>query len=221
MLSKLGYTPGSTLGAATNKSGALEPVAVEQKEGRGGIGLANEKKRKFREEVEGREREEKAEEGDFRERVAREREEKRIEGLIGGAMRILEGLEEDEEHADGARPPGKKKRVNVLYRGLVRQRRERERERRARYDLHQSLSKNTAYEDEDEQDRLAWGGEEEDVDDEDDDELDAFEKLKPGERLEMLVTELRVRWWYCFWCKYRYPDERLEGCPGTLEDDHD
>ena len=194
---------------------------MEQKEDRGGIGLANEKKRKFREEVEGREREEKAEEGDFRERVARQREEKRIEGLVGGAMRVLEGLEEKEdEHADGSRQPGKNKRVNVLYRGLVRQRREQEQERRARYDLHQSLSKNATYEDDDEQDRLAWGGEEEDPDDEDE-ELDAFEKLQPKERLDRLVAELRARWWYCFWCKCRYGDERLEGCPGALEDDHD
>lgn len=221
MLSKLGYTAGSTLGAPSNKNGMLEPVAVEQKEDRGGIGLANEKKRKFREELEGREREEMAEEGGFRERVARQREEKRAEGLVGGAMRVLEGLEEDEggEHTDGARQPRKKKRVNVLYRGLVRQRREQERDRRARYDLHQSLSKNASYED-DEQDRLAWGGEEEDLDEEDE-ELDAFEKLEPRERLDRLVAELRARWWYCFWCKCRYADESLEGCPGTLEDDHD
>lgn len=222
MLAKLGYVPGSTLGAAGNMSGTLEPVMVEVKEDRGGIGLANEKKRKFREEIEGREREERAEEGGFRERVAKEREARRLEVLVGGAMRLLETLDEESTY-QGEGSEKKKKSVNVLYRGLVRQRQEQERERRARFDLHQSLSKHAHYqqdEEDEEQDRLAWGREEEDVDEEDD-ELDAFEKLEPEERLERLIGELRGRYWYCFWCKFRYEDERMEGCPGREEDDHD
>ncbi|MCJ1262655.1 hypothetical protein MMC22_002525 [Lobaria immixta] len=218
MLSKLGYTPGSTLGAAGNKNAMLEPVMVEMKEDRGGVGLANEKKRKLREAFEGMERGDKAEESGFRERVAKEREEKRTEGQVVGAMKVLERLEEETE--DGAAEKGKKKKVNVLYRGLVRQRQERERERRAQYDLHQSLSRNPAYEEDEEDGRLAWGGEEEDVEEEDE-ELEAFEKLEPRRKLEQLVEELRNKYWYCFWCKHRYGDESMEGCPGVEEDDHD
>lgn len=218
MLSKLGYMPGSTLGAASNKNAVLEPVMVEMKEDRGGVGLANEKKRKLKEAFEGIEREDKAEESGFRERVAKEREKKRTEGQVVGAMKVLEGLEEETE--DGAAEKGKKKKVNVLYRGLVRQRQERERERRAQYDLHQSLSRNPAYEEDEEDSRLAWGGEEEDVEEEDE-ELEAFEKLEPRRKLEQLVEELRNKYWYCFWCKHRYGDESMEGCPGVEEDDHD
>lgn len=218
MLSKLGYTPGSTLGVAGNKNAALEPVMVVMKDDRGGVGLASEKKRKLAEAFEGIERGEKAEEGGFRERVAREREDKRTEGQVVGAMKVLERLEEDSE--DGAAEKGKRKKVNVLYRGLVRQRQERERERRAQYDLHQSLSRNPAYEEDEEDSRLAWGGEEEDVE-EDDEELEAFERLEPRRKLEQLVEELRNKYWYCFWCKHRYGDEGMEGCPGAGEDDHD
>lgn len=218
MLSKLGYTPGSALGAPGNKNAVLEPIGVELKEDRSGIGLLNEKKRKFREEVEVKEQAEKAEEVGFRERVAREREQKRIEGLLAGAMRVLEGLEENADEAQ--EPKTEKKKVDVLYRGLVRQRQEHERERRARYDLHQSLSRNATYEKEDDDDRLAFGMQEEDLD-EADDELHAFESLEPEERLQRLIDALREKWWYCFWCKCRYENEAMDGCPGKSEDDHD
>ena len=99
---------------------------------------------------------------------------------------------------------------------------ERERERRARYDMLQSLSRNAkqADPDEDEQDRLAWGNEEEEVEEEDP-ELDAFDALEPKVRLEKLVVYLRDRYRYCFWCKFRYPDASMDGCPGLTEDDHD
>lgn len=217
MLSKLGYTPGSALGAPGNKNAVLEPIGVELKEDRSGIGLLNEKKRKFREEVEVKEQAEKAEEVGFRERVAREREQKRIEGLLAAAMRVLEGLEENADEAQ--EPKRKKKKVNVLYRGLVRQRQEHERERRARYDLQQSLSRNATYEKEDD-DGLAFGTQEEDLD-EADDELHAFESLEPEERLQRLIDELREKWWYCFWCKCRYENKAMDGCPGKSEDDHD
>lgn len=220
MLSKLGYTPGSTLGAVGNKNAPLEPVMLMMKEDRGGVGLANEKKRKLRQAFEEIEQGEKAEQGGFRERVAREREEKRTEGQIVGAMKVLEGLEEETEAR--AAEKGKKKKVNLLYRGLVRQRQERERERRAKYDLHQSLSRNPAYEDEEdeEESRLVWGGGEEDVEEEDE-ELDAFEKLEPRKKLQRLVEELKTKYWYCYWCKHRYGNESMEGCPGMGEDDHD
>ena len=90
-----------------------------------------------------------------------------------------------------------------------------------RYDLHQSLSRSAAYEDpeEDEDDRRALGKEEEDVAEEDD-ELDEFLSLEAKEKLQTLVEYLRDVHHYCFWCKYKYEDERMEGCPGFSEDDH-
>ena len=187
------------------------------------------------EEQEQGEKRRKEDEGDFRERVAKEREEQRALGQVKGAMSVLEGLEEDGEqdgnkncdsngNAEAIRPQnGSKKEVNVLYRGLVRERARKESEHRARYDLMQSLSRNPSYAPDEEgmdaQDRIAIGEEEVDIEDEDP-ELDAFESLEPQERLRKLVSHLRDHWYYCFWCKYRYEDETMDGCPGLTEDEH-
>lgn len=217
MMTKLGFKPGAALGASSNPNARTEPLSISVKEDRGGVGMQNEKKRKFREEAEGVEKKQKAEEGDYRERVGREREEKRVEGMFWGAMRVLEGLEQPE---GGDKVPVKK--VNLLWRGLVRERREKEKERRARYDLHQSLSRSAAYEDaeEDELDKQALGKEEEDVD-EIDEELENFLGLEGKQRLRRLVEYLRQEHQYCFWCKFKYEDEKMNGCPGIEEDDHD
>ena len=220
MMAKLGFKPGSALGASTNPHARTEPLDIAVKEDRGGVGMENDKKRKFRENVaavEGAEKKQKAEEVDYRERVRREREEKRVEGMCFGAMRVLEGLEGSEGLEK--MPVGK---VNVLWRGLLRQRQEKERERRARYDLHQSLSKNASYTDpeEDQYDRQALGTEEEDVEEEDT-ELEEFMGLEGKEKLRKLVEYLRKTHFYCFWCKCKYEDESMDGCPGAEEDDHD
>ncbi|MCJ1382539.1 hypothetical protein MMC17_005652 [Xylographa soralifera] len=243
MLSKLGYKPGSTLGAEGNPHARIEPLGVAVKEDRGGIGLDTERKRKFREEAEGEMERERAEEGGYRERVAKEREDRRTEGLVRGAMGVLEGFEGEVGEESGtvgedtganekegstmkSNSPKKKRKptrqINLLWRGLVRQREEKERERRMRYDLLQSLSRNTNYEDpeEDAHDRQALGKEEEEIDEEDP-ELEEFNALEPAERLRRLVEYLREKYHYCFWCKFRYPDETMEGCPGMAEDDHD
>src|SRR5271155_2068214 len=77
MMAALGYTAGSALGTGRGNGALLEPIGLEMKEGRSGIGADNEKKRKFREEVERKAREEKrlkVDEGDFRERNRLERE---------------------------------------------------------------------------------------------------------------------------------------------------
>ena len=241
MMAKLGFKPGNTLGASTNPHARAEPLGVMVKEDRGGIGLDSEKKRKFREEMEGEVKRVKAEEGEYRDRVAREREERRLEGLVGGAMRVAERLDTEEEamgeneavdKAEGSKgedgPNGSTKKtkptrqINVLWRGLLRQRQEKERERRTRYDLLQSLSRNAAYDDpeEDKQDRQAWGTEEEEVEEEDP-ELEEFNALEPAERLNKIVEYLRAMHHYCFWCKFQYPDGEMEGCPGLTEEDHD
>ena len=217
MMAKFGFKPGAALGAPSNPNARTEPLGVSVKEDRGGVGMLNERKRKFREEAEGAEKKQKAEEGDYRERVGREREEKRVEGMFRGAMRVLEWVALPE---GGCEVPVKK--LNVVWRGVVRERREKERERRARYDLHQSLSRGAAYEDpeEDEQDRQALVKEEEEME-EDDEELDEFLGLEGKERLRRLVECLRQEHQYCFWCKSKYEDEKMEGCPGLEEDDHD
>ncbi len=236
MMAKLGFKPGSALGKEGNQLARTEPLGVVVKEGRAGVGMDGEKKRKFREEVgegEGGDEENKKREteGEFRERQGRERGEKRIEGMCWGAMKVLEGLEgKDTLVHKGPSKDGDTvekttikptKRVNVLWRGLVRDRQMKETERRMRYDLHQSLSRNAAYDDpdEDKQDRQAWGDEEEEVEEEDP-ELEEFSALEPAERLRRITEYLREKWRYCFWCKFQYPDQEMDGCPGLTEDEH-
>ena len=245
MMAKMGFKPGVALGSKDNVGARTEPVEINIKENRGGIGLDTEKKRKFREEVEKEGKRVKAEEGDYRERVRKEREDVRLEGMVGAAMRVAERMDGEKEEAkilgepdvgDACKDWTKErkisakplKQINVLWRGLIRKREEKERDRRMRYDLERSLSRLPTYNDpdEDKDDKRALGKEAnqyslvEDLEEEDP-ELDKFNALEPAERLQRLVVHLREEYKYCFWCKYTYPDKDMEGCPGLTEQDHD
>lgn len=207
--------------------------------------------REAAEAAEARTKRARADEGEYRERVRREREEARRERQVAAAQKVAERMDEEREVAASGKegdvdPPdgteekarGKTsvrnvssrplKSINVLWRGLVRAREEAERDRRMRYDLEQSLSRLPTYndEDEDEDDRKALGKtrtvyETADDLDEEDPELDEFNGLDVEERLQRVVAYLRKEYRYCFWCKFTYPDESMEGCPGVTEEDHD
>lgn len=251
MLAKLGFK-GGALGKQGGE-GRTEPIAVEMREGRGGIGIDEDRKRKVREAVDGQIKRQKVDEGEYRERMRREREVKRLEGQIIGAQKIAERFDDgdgegdstingkaedirensrnledgnDDEKADApaqASKPSKPLRsINVLWRGLPKFRLQKERDRNMRHDLQQSLSRLPTYDDPDEDKdyKQAFGTEVEDLDEEDQ-ELDEFNSLEPEERLSKLVAFLRQQYQYCFWCKFRYPDANLEGCPGVTEEDHD
>lgn len=232
MMAKMGFK-GGALGQS--EDARTRPIELQVKDDRGGIGMDSEKKRKIREAAEAVEEGEKRQKigvDEFRERNRAEREEKRAEGLMWGAMKVLEGFEthaplsdlEDEATPDvdeSKETNGKEAKrlhnVNVLYRPLLKQRLERERERKMRYDLNNSLSNRNEDADEDEHDVFDKRAEE--LDDEDP-ELEEFESLSFVERLEKIVLELRAKYRYCFWCKYRYPDDDMDGCPGLTEDEH-
>jgi hypothetical protein len=242
MMAKMGFKGGS-LGKG-GEGGASEPIPIEVKDDRGGIGMGSEKRRRFEEaavEAERNAKRSKADEGEYRERVRREREVARLERLVGAAQKVAERMDEERgvvDGGDGAGTAGRAaavgkgsrplKSVNVLWRGLARGREEAERDRRMRYDLEQSLSRLPTYEDddEDEDDRRALGTSKtahvttEDLDEEDP-ELDEFNALEADEKLRRLVEHLRKEHHYCFWCKFTYPDENMEGCPGLTEEDHD
>jgi hypothetical protein len=247
MMAKMGFRGGALGKKGDNGQGVMEgrvePVGVVMKEDRGGIGLDSEKKRKIKEEYEREGKRVKAEEGDYRERVRREREEAKLEGQVAAAQRVAERMygEREEQALEGSKEETEDGRVtkrridtkplkaiNVLWRGLIKQREEKERDRRMRYELHQSLSRLPTYDDpdEDRDDRKAFGKEltqhvlVEDLEEEDT-ELDDFNDLDPAERLEKLIGYLRREFNYCFWCKYLYPDSEMKGCPGLIEEDHD
>jgi len=236
MMAKLGYKPGTTLGKA--KDARTEPIGVSIREGKGGIGHDTEKKRKIREELEEAAKRVKVDQGDYRERVRQEREEKRLEGQIIGAQKVAERLDieadEDVSNTQGngtAVPMNKRplKSINVLWRGMIRHRLEKEAERRMRADMQQSRARLPTYTDpdEEEEDKQAYAKKqtnnefvEEDLYEEDD-ELDEFQALSASERLDKLVKYLRDTYHYCFWCKFRYDNAEMEDCPGLTEEEHD
>lgn len=231
-----------------------EPLRLIVKEDRGGIGLDSEKKRKFRQETDHVNKKAKAEEGEYRDRMRAEREERRAEGLVVGAQKVLEKLEVDDmtQKEEGEKVKGRKekslKEVNVLYRGLVRERLEREREKMVRMIFEDSLSSMSEtrshfpkprlpkFNSEDDQDEphaiqqdpkegegVAFVEQSLDPDEEaeEDAELNEFNALPSSEKLSKLVMYMRETYWYCFWCKYRYDSAEMEGCPGVTEEDHD
>ncbi|KAL4802886.1 hypothetical protein BDV18DRAFT_163410 [Aspergillus unguis] len=295
MMAKLGFKAGQTLGKQTdggedkdqdssgpNSRSRAEPLNLNFKEDRGGIGLDSERKRKFREEAEEAAKKVKHEEGDYRDRVRLERETKRAEAQFHAAQKVAEQLDAEEngvsslftpndaedkdqdadadadededenkgsgdENKDDAKPTGESKakekvkvkptsQINVLYRGLVREREEKERAVQTRHMLQTSLPSSffpnprlPGYADEglDRDDHEALGGGrdlstvlEQELEEEDP-ELDEFNALEPAERLSRLVQYLRDKHFYCFWCKYRYETAEMDGCPGLTEEDHD
>ncbi|EER38963.1 G-patch domain-containing protein [Histoplasma capsulatum H143] len=110
MMAKLGFKPGTALGkdrSSQYPSGVdewnrrlTEPLNVVVKEDRGGIGMDSEKKRKIKEQAELEVKRVKAEEGDFRERVRREREEKRTETIFCAAAKVAERLDAEESEEE-------------------------------------------------------------------------------------------------------------------------
>jgi hypothetical protein len=244
MMAKMGFKGGAlgkTEGART------QPIDLLMKDDRGGLGMDSEKKRKIREAaagLRGVEKRRKVDENEYRERNRIEREEKRAQGQMWSAMRTLEsfetgavgGQEEDTAKEDGdgkdaaemAEAAERKplRSINVLWRTLPKRRLEGERARRMRYDLQQSLAQKEDYADPnaDAEKKPALGLEVEGLVveelDEEDPELEEFEALGTAEKLGKIVAELREKYHYCFWCKYRYEDEGMEGCPGLTEDEH-
>jgi hypothetical protein len=233
MLKMMGFKEGMALGKAKLGGEAItEPIRLDFSQIRGGIGLDTERKRAFEEEVDRQVKRTK-------ERIRMERESSRLEALVFAAQKVAEKFDtdaaEDEWNASlktdldvsgkalsKTKPVLPTSRINVLWRGLVRSRELKERERRARHDLIQSLSSLPTYEDDEKDldDKIADGTLEEDVEEEDA-ELDEFNAQIPDDRLEQLIEYLRKTYNYCFWCKYRYPDKDMDGCPGTTEEDHD
>ncbi|KAI9669397.1 MAG: hypothetical protein M1831_000433 [Alyxoria varia] len=284
LIEKLGFKGGS-LGKrdrdanegtdASKGPGRFDPITVELKDDRGGIGADAVKKRKVREAMEKETQGPKADEGEYRERVAREKMDRKLEGQLKKAMKVAEGLDEDEEQntqessdekkgeevlagtaahlaelkesspqVDGSKtaPKAKQKRlkdVNILYRALAKQRLESNWHHHQKQELYKRLESSSSrlptYIDSDEQDpdyKLAFGKDEQlqkdEADnlelenlDEEDKELEQFNALPLEERLMKLVKYMRGKFWYCFWCKTKFEDESMEGCPGLTEDDHD
>ncbi|ERS98604.1 hypothetical protein HMPREF1624_05391 [Sporothrix schenckii ATCC 58251] len=259
-----------------------EPIRIQVKRDRAGIGAEEERRKET-------EREAKSAQGDgpdakrlrlddmdplaYRDRLRQEREAGRLERQIHAAQIVAERMARgDDENEDEAKAQDEMplSAVNVLWRGMVKERRAKEHDReqrikaqkllddRLRSMVHGDKEKTAKYEafeqdnasddDDDGNDRLARGqgpdklsylkgsmntsisvdGDKDDEDEVDDDnegdkdeELEEFNALEPQERLQAVVDWMRQNRRYCFWCKFKYPDDDLDGCPGPTEEDHD
>ncbi|RAL07458.1 putative G-patch domain protein [Aspergillus homomorphus CBS 101889] len=280
MMAKLGFKPGQALGKPVstqeiNSNGPdarlrSEPLHLVIKEDRGGIGLDNDRKRKFLEEAEHFAKKVKEDEGDYRDRVRLEREIRRTEAQVLAAQKVAERLDAETETGEGtpfgahnsrrlvegkepspqaqdetpSEPVIKEikakikptSQINILYRGLVREREEKERDLQTRHMLQTSLPSsffphprlpgyNDPTQDRDEEEAVGERRDpsmvlEQEVEGEDP-QLDEFNALGPSEQLSRLIHYLREQHYYCFWCKHRYETGEMEGCPGLSEEDHD
>lgn len=99
MMARMGFKPGSALGRGGGGAGARsEPLRIEVKEDRGGIGADAERKRRLQEAAgaAGLAKRARVEElGDYRERMARERAAARRVGQVAAAQKIAERMDEE------------------------------------------------------------------------------------------------------------------------------
>lgn len=233
-MAKFGFKQGDTLGKSENAR--KEPIHLNIKEDRGGIGLESEKKRKFREIFEKADREakrSKEEEGDYLEERKQQQKERKAERDLENAQRTAERLAEQDAEEDGTAAEEKPlKDINVLWRSRARRRAERQRDRQQQRELNNSLtSRLPTYVDEEEDDneaKIALGKDVKpfytslaDDHDEEDSALAEFEALPITDRLYKVLAFLRENYKYCLYCGHQYPDEVMDGCPGITEEDHD
>jgi hypothetical protein len=235
MMAKFGFKQGDTLGKS--EDARKEPVQINIKEDKGGIGLESEKKRKFRETMAKADQEAKrikATEGDYLEERKQDVKNKKDERDLDNAQRTAERLEEE---AAEEKDPGKShevllKDVNILWCGRTQRRLEKDYDRQKQRELHNSLSSRLPTladdDDEDNDSRIALGRDAapfytslENDDIEEDSELAAFEALPAADKLHQVTLFLREKHHYCFWCGHRYDDATMEGCPGVTEEEHD
>ncbi|KAF1981440.1 hypothetical protein K402DRAFT_415486 [Aulographum hederae CBS 113979] len=242
MLARMGFS-GGALGRGAD--GLIEPIQAEQRDGRGGIGLDTEKKRKIAEATEQETKRAKTEADEYIKRKRDEVETADKERNLRKAQNIAEEMDTEAEKkqkakvegekSEDASPPAEKRlaEIPVLYRSPVFLRRlqeERDRSRRSKRRA-QDYGEDDSDEPRDFSGRITHQSNKKRehtldeaklktyVEDEDA-ELKEFEALAVAERLEKLVMYLREKHWYCLWCYAKYDDQELDGCPGLDEDLH-
>lgn len=233
-MAKFGFKQGDTLGKS--EDARKVPISVNIKDGRSGIGLESEKKRKHREQWEEAERlvkRSKEEEGDYLEMRREEQKEKKAERDLDNAQRTAERLTAKKAEDEGKSEPTEQpfKNVNLLWRSRARRRAVKDHEKQQRRELDNSLASRLpvlAHEDEDDSSKVAQGRDLapfytslENYLEVEDPDLAEFEALPVTERLQKVLLYLRETFQYCLYCGYQYPDAEMEGCPGVTEEDHD
>ncbi|XP_031695658.1 G patch domain-containing protein 11 isoform X2 [Anarrhichthys ocellatus] len=193
LLQKMGYKAGQGLGKAG--AGRVDPIPLNIKTDRGGIGMEALKKRKaeeelqhYRQKVRAKQQNETKSLEDFRSRVRTEREERKIEGDLRRSKRACEQLDSQ-------------KGITV-----------------PREDWYWPKE-----ETDDEEDDLKEEEEEEEKEEEEKKEEEEIVELTSFDKLQILTSYLRGIHFYCIWCGTTYNDEDdlCSNCPGDTAADHE
>jgi hypothetical protein len=209
MMRKMGFEPGMPLGKPAvedspegSRQTIIEPVVVQLKQGRGGVGYESVMKRKREEQVGLDQQQDLERVKTFRGNIYEEKMSKRIKSQITATQCVCLAMDAkaediDEDELLESRPTST---INVLYRLLAIQKR----------DLRPL-------------DGVKLSSHEVESTDEEDAELDQFESLSSDNKLEKVLLYLRDSYNYCFFCGCQYNDKKdLENnCPGLFESDHD
>ncbi|XP_054263816.1 G patch domain-containing protein 11-like [Macrosteles quadrilineatus] len=207
MLQKLGFKPGSGLGKSGE--GRVEPVSVEVKADRQGLGRKSslEEIARLRAKYRAEAKEKLLNINDYRSRKAEEAAERKASLDLFKSQRVcweLDTKESIEEPAELWFWPANKV-PKVLEEDL-----EEEKE-----DEDAEVDQQTSSTNEDETMDHSSPEEDSDVACEDD-------TFSVQEKLEMLTLYLRQTYLYCVWCGHTFEDERdlQQDCPGPLREDH-
>ncbi|KAF1798723.1 hypothetical protein V8B55DRAFT_1522968 [Mucor lusitanicus] len=211
MLMKMGFKQGQGLGS--NKSGAssgiAEPIQVDLKLGRSGIGMDSEMRKREREQEEEEMRKRvHIDPEEFRNQMASKAKDAQLARYINAAVSICERFDEENQVESNIlwtlKPPPPPTVASTEPE-----------------DNEQSQQQESRKEEQEEQE-----GEDKKQEEPEPtyppEQVEALKSLPLEEQLTKLVDYLRETYFYCFWCRAKYTDQADldENCPGTSEDDH-
>ncbi|KAI8356619.1 hypothetical protein EDC96DRAFT_515589 [Choanephora cucurbitarum] len=191
MLMKMGFKKGMSLGT----DGIREPIKVDLKSGRGGIGMESELKKRAREQEEEEERERKKtaiDPEDFRSAMAQRMKESKLVRYLTAAVSICEKLDEENNVES-----------NILW--ILKPVQKEPEEQKAEEGQEEEQQK------------------EEEIDSSyPPEEVEELKSLTTEQQLHKVLEYLRNNYLYCFWCsaKYENKSDLDDNCPGLEEDDH-
>lgn len=194
MLQKMGYVPGMAIGKPRQSSvGIREPIKVEVKSDRGGLGRESEikekterfKKRLAAEQLRKKKKVAEIQES-YQQSIRRKRTMKFLQQDLWSSQKICEQFDKEQELEAPSEP------------------------------WFWTPQKSNDEEDDEDDKEL-------DDEDEEDEEETEEESLDSSDQLLILTAYLRKEYLYCIWCGTKFDDEEdmKSNCPGTTREDHD
>lgn len=202
MLMKMGFKQGQGLGnKKSGSSGIAEPIQVDLKLGRSGIGMDSEIRKREREQEEEEIRKRvHLDPEEFRNQMAQKAKDAQLTRYINAAVSICEKLDEENEIESNIlwtlKPPPPPSSPAAESEDI------------------EQLGEKAKEPNEKEQEETEPKYPQEDI--------DALKSLPLNDQLTNIIDYLRETYFYCFWCRAKYTDKTDidENCPGTTEDDH-